>query len=127
MLLNLHHDVYQSDGNSNELTKVADGHEDNYLHNYQLTIDRIPREIRKPIRFAKADLIYYDLATSVDPNFNEPDTYKEAMTSKDSNKWIRVMDDSNKLCSNWKLHLQIHSSPVHFYDSRRRGKFISKP
>lgn len=88
-----HYDVYQLDENTNDLTEVVDGHKDNFLHNYQLTKDRAPKEIRKPIRFVEADSIYYVLVASVELNFNEPTTYKEFMPSKGSNKWIRVIDD----------------------------------
>lgn len=60
-----------------ELTKVNEGYEDNALHNYQLIRDRAWRNIRKPMSFDKANLIYYGLGASVEPNFNEPTMDKE--------------------------------------------------
>lgn len=38
-------------------------------------------------------MIHYALATRVEPSSNEPLPFKEAITSKDSKKWIRVIDD----------------------------------
>ncbi|KAH9679108.1 reverse transcriptase Ty1/copia-type domain-containing protein [Citrus sinensis] len=73
---------------------------------YQLARDRKMRTIRPPKRYAVVDLITYTLSAAHEINDNEPKTYQEAITSKNSLEWKRAMDEEvESLMKNetWKL------------------------
>ena len=62
----------------------ADTHSDNSLSNYQLARDRVRREnIKRPARYAEADVVYYALCTAKNLECADPLSYKEAMMSRD--------------------------------------------
>lgn len=66
------------------------------LYNYQLARDRVRRKVRKPSRYAKVDLINYALPARNEPCYDEPTTYKDAMTCKVPSKWKLAMDEKYK-------------------------------
>ncbi|KAH9684927.1 hypothetical protein KPL70_013734 [Citrus sinensis] len=73
---------------------------------YQLARDRKKRTIRPPKRYAVVDLIAYALSAAHEINDDEPKTYQEAITSKNSLEWKRAMDEEvESLMKNetWKL------------------------
>ena len=73
---------------------------------YQLARDRKRRTIRPPKRYAVADLIVYALSAAHEINDDEPKTYQKAITSKNSLKWKKAMDEEvESLMKNetWKL------------------------
>lgn len=55
---------------------------------YQLTRDQERRQIRPSIRYSVADLIVYALMTAQEYEGPEPPTYKEAINSKESKRWL---------------------------------------
>ena len=55
------------------------------LHDYQLARDREGREIRVPKKYAYADLIAYALTAAHELDYDEPKTYKEAVSGKNAN------------------------------------------
>ncbi|XP_073126397.1 uncharacterized protein [Henckelia pumila] len=63
------------------------------LSTYNLARDRTRREIRAPKRFGETDLAWYALTVAEEVEYSEPDTYDEAMTSKQKNKWIEAMNE----------------------------------
>ncbi|KAH9668177.1 hypothetical protein KPL70_021322 [Citrus sinensis] len=66
---------------------------DDNLRNYQLVRDRKKRESKPPKRYAYADLIAFALSTEQGVEEDEPKTYTEAVSSKDSKKWVAAMDE----------------------------------
>lgn len=60
------------------------------LQGYQLARDRTRRQVRQPSRYANADLVYYALNAEVDSLMEEPNSFTEAVNSKDSLKqWMK--------------------------------------
>ena len=66
---------------------------DDNLRNYQLVRDRKKRESKPPKRYAYADLIAFALSAAQGIEEDEPKTYTEAVSSKDSKKWIAAMNE----------------------------------
>ncbi|KAH9679155.1 hypothetical protein KPL71_026007 [Citrus sinensis] len=66
---------------------------DDNLRNYQLVRDRKKRESKPPKRYAYADLIAFALSAAQGIEEDEPKTYTEAVSSKDSKKWAAAMDE----------------------------------
>ncbi|KAH9687838.1 hypothetical protein KPL70_014918 [Citrus sinensis] len=66
---------------------------DDNLRNYQLVRDRKKRESKPPKRYAYADLIAFALSAAQGIEEDEPKTYTEAVSSKDSKKWVVAMDE----------------------------------
>ncbi|KAK9184519.1 hypothetical protein WN943_024869 [Citrus x changshan-huyou] len=64
---------------------------DDDLRDYQLVRDRKKRESKPPKRYAYADLIAFALSTTQGIEEDEPKTYTEAVSSKDSKKWIAAV------------------------------------
>lgn len=64
------------------------------LKNYQLARDRVRRtDIRPPARYVDSEMIYFALCVAEEIEFSEPGSYKEAMGSKDKDKWLKAMID----------------------------------
>ena len=63
------------------------------LESYQLTRDRPRRHTRPPERYGFADIMSYALTVAKELNEMEPINYKEAMTDKNSSKWIEAMQE----------------------------------
>ena len=75
------------------------------LSDYQLTRDRERRDIRPPSRYSYADLVFCALLCASEVRA-EPNTYQEAIESKDKAKWIEAMEDemnSLKVNNTWTL------------------------
>lgn len=62
-------------------------------HNYQLARDRIMRETVPPQRYGYADLICYDLNVAKELQYSEPKTFKEALKSKESQRWLMMVNN----------------------------------
>ncbi|KAL1543753.1 hypothetical protein AAHA92_20688 [Salvia divinorum] len=63
------------------------------LQSYQLARDRSRREIRRPARYAEADIIPYALCTAEKVECSEPATFNEAMASSEKKRWVKAMND----------------------------------
>ena len=63
------------------------------IQDYQLAKDRQMRIIKTPKRFAYADLIAYAPTAAHELDNDEPKTFREAISGKDADKWIRAMKD----------------------------------
>ncbi|KAH9723787.1 CCHC-type domain-containing protein [Citrus sinensis] len=74
-----------------EQEEESEGDDD--LRDYQLVRDRKKRESKPPKRYAYADLIVFALSAAQGIEVDEPKTYTEAVSSKDSKKWIAAMDE----------------------------------
>ena len=75
-----------------DLSKQEDELEgDDDLRDYQLVRDRKKRESKPPKRYAYADLIAFALSAAQGTEEDEPKTYTEAVSSKDSKKWIAAV------------------------------------
>ncbi|KAH9762289.1 hypothetical protein KPL70_000762 [Citrus sinensis] len=61
------------------------------LQQYQLTRDRERRHTRPPARYAYADMVAYALMSAEDVAIEEPNSYREAMSSKNSRNWIKTI------------------------------------
>ena len=73
-----------------EETKTVDPSD---LHDYQLTRDRLRRQIRAPSRYAQAEVVSFTLNVDEEIGVLEPQSYKEAMTRSDKENWLRAMDE----------------------------------
>ena len=74
--------------------------------NYRLARDRPRREIKPPARYGHADMISYALLTAESYDEEEPQSLKEAINSKDADKWkIAMADEMRSLQKNqtWEL------------------------
>ena len=63
------------------------------LQNYQLTRDRTRRQIKVPTRYAQVEIVYYALSVAKEVGSFEPQSYKEAVTGPDRQKWLKAMDE----------------------------------
>ncbi|KAG8497012.1 hypothetical protein CXB51_008232 [Gossypium anomalum] len=64
---------------------------------YSTTKNRTKREIKPPNKYVKADLVAYTLNVAKDIDVNqEPSNYSEAVSYKDSEKWIFTMQKEMK-------------------------------
>ncbi|KAH9682681.1 hypothetical protein KPL71_027445 [Citrus sinensis] len=87
-----------------DISEASGTHTD--IQDYQLARDRQKRVIKTPKRFAYADLIAYALTAAHELDNDEPKTYREAVSGKDADKWIKAMkDEMESLHKNntWKL------------------------
>ncbi|KAH9745767.1 CCHC-type domain-containing protein [Citrus sinensis] len=63
------------------------------IQDYQLTRDREKRVIKPPKRYGIVDMISYALAVAEEVIGEEPVSYKQAMGSKNREKWLAAMDE----------------------------------
>ncbi|KAH9733856.1 hypothetical protein KPL71_017172 [Citrus sinensis] len=63
------------------------------LDNYQLARDREKRVVKLPKRYGIADLISYALMVADEVTGDEPESYKQAMNSRDKLKWLNAMEE----------------------------------
>ncbi|KAH9744680.1 hypothetical protein KPL70_003806 [Citrus sinensis] len=77
-------DVDNSDENSESQTR---------LHDYQSAKDREMRVIRAPKKYAYADLIAYALTTAHELDYDEPKSYKEYVSGKNTDQWSKAMKE----------------------------------
>ncbi|KAH9699128.1 hypothetical protein KPL71_024224 [Citrus sinensis] len=61
------------------------------LQQYQLARDREKRHTRPPARYAYADMVACALMSAEDVAIEEPNSYREAMNSKNSRNWIKAI------------------------------------
>ncbi|KAH9800568.1 hypothetical protein KPL71_000711 [Citrus sinensis] len=61
------------------------------LQQYQLARDRERRHTRPPARYAYADMVAHALMSAEDVAIEEPNSYREAMNSKNSRNWIKAI------------------------------------
>ncbi|KAH9699562.1 hypothetical protein KPL71_024410 [Citrus sinensis] len=71
----------------------GESEDDDNLRDYQLVRNRKKRESKPPKRYAYADLIAFALSAAQRIEEDEPKTYTEAVSSKDSKKWIAAMNE----------------------------------
>ncbi|KAH9762165.1 hypothetical protein KPL70_000710 [Citrus sinensis] len=57
----------------------------------ELARDRERRHTRPPARYAYADMVAHALMSAEDVAIEEPNSYREAMNSKNSRKWIKAI------------------------------------
>ena len=55
--------------------------------------DRTRRTITKPKRYGQTDLIYYALNVAEEIQGDESNCFKEAMESKEKEKWLEAMTE----------------------------------
>ena len=63
------------------------------LENYQLTRDKARRSVRPPQGFGYNDMVAYSLSIGEELSYAEPKNYLEAISCKDSPKWMTVMQE----------------------------------
>ncbi|KAH9654969.1 hypothetical protein KPL70_022170 [Citrus sinensis] len=63
------------------------------MNNYQLARDREMRVIKLPKKYGIADLISYALNVAEEVIGEEPNSYKQAMNSRDKTKWLSAMEE----------------------------------
>ena len=64
---------------------------------YSIAKNRTKREIKPPKKYAEADLVAYALNVAEDIDANqEPSNYSEAVSCKDSEKWMFAMQEEMK-------------------------------
>ena len=83
---------------------VSSNQED--LSDYQLTRDRVIRDVKPPFRYAHADVIAYALNIENTIEFDEPLTFTDACRSKDKSQWFQAMQeemDSFQKNNTWTL------------------------
>ena len=102
-----HHDTQMAQEQLDEV--VAHTNEEvvdvDNLHDYNLARDRERRQSKAPVRYGFADCIAYALEVAEEMD-SEPNTFEEALASKDSVKWKAAMDeemDSLHRNQTWKL------------------------
>ncbi|XP_073153423.1 uncharacterized protein [Henckelia pumila] len=81
----------ESEEMQDENVTESDPKED--LSTYNLARNKTRREIRAPKRFGEADLAWYVLTVTEEVEYSEPNTYDEAMASKNKNKLIEDMNE----------------------------------
>ncbi|PKU72844.1 Retrovirus-related Pol polyprotein from transposon TNT 1-94 [Dendrobium catenatum] len=62
-------------------------------HDYLLSRDRERRNIKPPSKYGYAELIEYALLSALEYEDSEPISYKEAVSCKDSENWVKAMQD----------------------------------
>lgn len=65
----------------------------NDISEYNLIRDRERRNVKAPSRYGYADMVAWALICAEEIEFDEPRTYNEALKSKESKKWIKVMEE----------------------------------
>ena len=60
---------------------------------YNLTRDRERRSIRVPSRYGYADIMAFAFLIAEDISEDEPKTYTKAVTGKNKDKWLIVMNE----------------------------------
>lgn len=63
------------------------------VNSYILTRDKQRREIRPPQRLGQADMISFALTVAEYIECQEPNSYKEAMSSEQMNDWLKAMNE----------------------------------
>ena len=63
------------------------------LHDYQLARDKEMRVIRAPKKYAYADLIVYALTAAYELDYDEPKTYKEVVSGKNADQWLKAIKE----------------------------------
>lgn len=77
-----------SDDESQEVPAEGD------LDNYQLARDRTRRaNVKKPARYSNSSLVYYAFCATEVVESVEPSNYKEAVKSRERDRWIKAMQD----------------------------------
>ncbi|TXG57404.1 hypothetical protein EZV62_018717 [Acer yangbiense] len=74
----------------NDSDEVVVQHDD--LEDYNLTRDRVRREVRAPNSFGYADIVAYALQVTGEVN-DEPRNYQDAVTRSDSLLWKKAMSE----------------------------------
>lgn len=83
----------QNQEDEEDLTENMEEGPNDEIAQYQLARDKVRREIRPPARFSYADLVYTALLADVEIQRTKPNTYAEAISSKDSKKWLTAMKE----------------------------------
>ena len=63
------------------------------LENYQLTRDKARRSVRPLHGFGYNDMVAYSLSIGEELSYAEPKNYLEAISCKDSPKWMTAMQE----------------------------------
>ena len=76
------------------------------MSSYNLIRDSEKRSVKAPSKYAYVDVMAYAFSVAADLDLDDPKAYSEAISSKDRNKWIEVMNDEiQSFCRNktWRL------------------------
>ena len=63
------------------------------LQEYQLARYKERRFTKPPKRYAYANMVAYALMSAEDVSIKEPNSYAEALSSKDNNNWIKAITE----------------------------------
>ena len=79
-----------------QIYEISDDEEivpaDTNLDDYRLARDRERRKnVKRPTRYSNASPVYYAFCAAEEMGSNEPGTYKEAVSSRERDRWIKVM------------------------------------
>ena len=93
--------IHSRTQSSEETIDAEEVDEQNQLQTYQLTRDRERRETKPPLRFGFSYFVSYALYLAQEIENKEPQTYKEAISCKDSLDWIKAKKtEMNSLLKN---------------------------
>lgn len=89
-------DTTSSDPNIPSISDSQIPFDDQNLRDYVLSRDRVRRDIIPPLRYAYADFIAYALNIGDSIELDEPSSFDEEYSSKDSVQWIKAIKEERE-------------------------------